>query len=85
MIAAGGPILGTLAAILLVAIGRAQNSLVLIAASQASFVGNILNMDCWGALDGARIVSVISPWLAVLSTAFFVATRGKNLSVIEFT
>ena len=39
MIAAGGPILGTLAAILLVAIGRAQNSLVLIAASQASFVG----------------------------------------------
>ena len=85
MIAAGGPILGTLAAVLLAMVGKANNSVVLVAASYASFVGNISNLGSRGDLDGGRIVSVISPWLALLSTALFVAKRGKHLSEIEFT
>jgi Zn-dependent protease len=65
----GGPLLGTLGAIVCLGIGFATGSLFWFALASTGFLLNLFNMIPVSPLDGGRIVGVVSRWLWVVGFA----------------
>jgi Zn-dependent protease len=59
----GGPILGSIGAVLCHAAGLALNMPLLIALGWTAYFLNLFNLTPVGMLDGGRIVTALSPWL----------------------
>jgi len=59
----GGPILGTVGALVCNVVGEAFNSPVFIALAWFGYFLNLFNLTPVGMLDGGRIVSALSRWL----------------------
>jgi Zn-dependent protease len=59
----GGPLLGTLGALLCHAAGDTLNIPLLIALAWTGYWLNLFNLTPIGTLDGGRIVTALSPWL----------------------
>jgi Zn-dependent protease len=62
-IAMGGPLLGTLAALVCYFVARNENSNLLLAIAYSGFFLNLINLIPIMPLDGGHITQVISPWL----------------------
>jgi Zn-dependent protease len=62
----GGPLLGTLGAILCVTIGFSTRNLFWLALASSGFLLNLFNLLPISPLDGGRIIGVISPKLWIL-------------------
>jgi Zn-dependent protease len=64
-VAMGGPLVGTLAAVLVYVWGRAEESSLLLAIAYAGLFLNLFNLLPMSPLDGGRITAIISPrvWL----------------------
>ncbi len=65
MIAFGGPVAGSLAAVGVGALGGAYDSQLLLALADFGLMINLFNLLPIGSLDGGRIGSAISPWVGV--------------------
>jgi Zn-dependent proteases len=59
----GGPLLGSLAAVVCHLLGLAANYPLLIALAWSAYFLNLFNLTPVGMLDGGRIVTALSPWL----------------------
>jgi Zn-dependent protease len=59
----GGPILGSIGAVLCHTAGLALNMPLLIALGWTAYFLNLFNLTPVGMLDGGRIVTALSPWL----------------------
>jgi Zn-dependent protease len=62
----GGPILGTVGALVCYAIYLATNSPFFCGLAHVGFLLNLFNLIPVGFLDGGRIVSALSPWLWIV-------------------
>lgn len=66
LVGIGGPVLGSVGALVCLLIGRATGSLLWYALASTGFLINLFNLIPISPLDGGRIVGVISRWLWVI-------------------
>ncbi|MDB6067687.1 MAG: site-2 protease family protein [Pedosphaera sp.] len=59
----GGPLLGTVGAVISYGLYRATGNLIFSALAYSGFLLNLFNLIPVGTLDGGRIVTALSPWL----------------------
>jgi Zn-dependent protease len=59
----GGPLLGTVGAVISYGLYRATGNLMFSALAYTGFLLNLFNLIPFGSLDGGRIVTALSPWL----------------------
>lgn len=69
----GGPLLGTLAALLCYFVARDQNSNLLLAIAYSGFFLNLFNLIPLSPFDGGRITAVLSPRIWFLGVPVLVA------------
>jgi Zn-dependent protease len=72
IVAIGGPVLGTIGALVPLGIFFLQGDPLYLAIAYAGFFLNLFNLVPIVPLDGGRIVSAISPWLWLLGLAILV-------------
>ena len=65
MIAFGGPVAGSAAALGLAMLGTAQDSQLLYALADFGYMINLFNLIPIGSMDGGRVLSAVSPWFGV--------------------
>lgn len=65
----GGPLLGSLGALVCHLAGLSMNMPLLIALATSAYFLNLFNLTPVGMLDGGRIVTALSPWLWLLGFA----------------
>jgi Zn-dependent protease len=86
LVALGGPAVGTLGAIVCLAVGALTGSLFWYALASTGFLINLFNMIPISPLDGGRIVGVISRWLwaagYAVGIAVFLVTKSPILFLI---
>ncbi len=82
----GGPVLGTLGAMVCLLVGWLTDSLFWYALASTGFLINLFNMIPISPLDGGRVVGVISRWLWVagyaVGIAVLIVTRSPLLFLI---
>ncbi|MDB6065638.1 MAG: site-2 protease family protein [Pedosphaera sp.] len=66
----GGPLLGTVGAVVCYGLYRATGNLMFSALAYAGFFINLFNLIPFGFLDGGRIVTALSPWLWLVGAVF---------------
>ncbi len=85
-IAYGGPLAGTVAALLAAALGVALESRILVALAYTGFFLNLFNLTPFSPLDGGRIAQAFSRrgWIvgAILMVGLFFVTRAPQLVLI---
>jgi Zn-dependent protease len=69
----GGPLLGTIGALACYALGRGQESDLLLALSYAGFMLNLFNLIPLSPFDGGRITAVLSPRIWLLGVPALIA------------
>jgi Zn-dependent protease len=86
IIAAGGPVLGSIGAFACLAIGIAFQSNLFLALAYTGCLLNLFNLVPVHPLDGGRIVTAISPlmWLVGIPVLLFIAYKFPNPIVILF-
>lgn len=84
--AAGGPILGSLAALLCVGIYMITEDNLFLALAYTGFIINLFNLIPVHPLDGGRIVTAISPkiWLIGIPLLLFMSIKFFNPIIIIF-
>ena len=86
LVGIGGPVLGTVGAVVCLLIGQATGSLFWYALASTGFLINMFNMIPISPLDGGRIVGVISRWLWAAGYAIgiivFLFTKSPILFLI---
>jgi Zn-dependent protease len=86
VVAIGGPLIGTLGALVCLGVALLTGSLFWYALASTGFLINLFNMIPISPLDGGRIVGVISRWLWVVGYAVgigvFLATKSPILFLI---
>ena len=85
LIAAGGPLAGTLIALWIIWLAHLFASELLLLVGSVAVITNISNMGAWGVLDGARIISVVSPFLSLGASAYVVVFQQNTLGEKEIT
>lgn len=87
-IAYGGPLAGTVAALVCVALGVVFESRIFFALAYTAFFLNLFNLIPFSPLDGGRVVQAFSrrAWIfgAVLLFGLFLVTRAPQLLLIVF-
>jgi Zn-dependent protease len=73
LVGIGGPVLGSLGALLCLVIGWMTDSLIWYALASTGFLLNLFNLLPISPLDGGRIVGVISRWIWVVGYAIAIA------------
>jgi|WetSurMetagenome_2_1015567.scaffolds.fasta_scaffold00565_10 Zn-dependent protease len=86
IIAAGGPVLGSIGAFICLGIGIAYKSDLFLALAYTGCFLNLFNLVPVSPLDGGRIVTAISPlmWLVGIPVLVYIALRYPNPIVILF-
>jgi Zn-dependent protease len=86
IIAAGGPVVGSLGAFACLGLGLLFENNLLLALAYTGCLINLFNLVPVHPLDGGRIVSAISPWLWLIGipVLVFVAIKFPNPIVILF-
>jgi Zn-dependent protease len=86
IVAAGGPVLGSIGAFACLALGIALKSELFLALAYTGCLLNLFNLVPVHPLDGGRIVTAISPlmWVVGLPVLAYVAIRYPNPIVILF-
>jgi Zn-dependent protease len=86
IIAAGGPVVGSIGAFVCLAFGVLYNNNLLLALAYTGCLINLFNLVPVHPLDGGRIVSAISPWLWLVGipVLVIVAIKFPNPIVILF-
>ena len=84
--AAGGPILGSLAALTCVLIYMATDNNIFLALAYSGFMINLFNLIPVHPLDGGRIVTAISPkmWLIGIPILLFISIKFFNPILVIF-
>jgi Zn-dependent protease len=86
LVGIGGPVLGSLGALVCLIVGWMTDSLIWYALASTGFLLNLFNLLPISPLDGGRIVGVISRWIWVagyaLAIAAFLATFHPMLLLI---
>jgi Zn-dependent protease len=86
LVGIGGPVLGSVGALVCLAVAWATGSLLWYSLASTGFLINLFNLIPVSPLDGGRIVGVISKWLwaagYVIGIAVFAATRSPILFLI---
>lgn len=72
-VAIGGPLLGTLGALICYGLFIATGNPLFRALAYTGFFLNLFNLAPIGFLDGGRIATALSPWLWIVGTAIIVA------------
>ncbi|MEY4384784.1 MAG: hypothetical protein RLY20_67 [Verrucomicrobiota bacterium] len=80
----GGPLLGTLGAVLCQGIFLLTGNPMFQALAYVGFFLNLFNLAPIGTLDGGRIVTALSPWLWVVGLVIVVAMTILHPSLILF-
>lgn len=85
-IAVGGPILGTLGALICVILYMATDNHLFLALAYSGFMINLFNLIPLHPLDGGRIVTAISPkiWLVGIPVLLFISIKFFNPILILF-
>jgi Zn-dependent protease len=87
-IAYGGPLAGTVAALVCAALGVALGSRIFFALAYTAFFLNLFNLIPFSPLDGGRVVQAFSrrAWIfgAILLFGLFLVTRAPQLLLIVF-
>jgi Zn-dependent protease len=86
IIAAGGPVVGSLGAFVCLGLGIAFRSNLLLALAYSGCLINLFNLVPVHPLDGGRIVSAISPlmWIVGIPIMVFIALKYPNPIVFLF-
>jgi Zn-dependent protease len=86
IVAAGGPVVGSIGAFACLALGIALNSQLFLALAYTGCLLNLFNLVPVHPLDGGRIVTAISPmmWIVGIPVLAYVAIRYPNPIVILF-
>ena len=86
LVGIGGPVLGTLGALLCLAVGLGTGHQIWYALAYTGFMINMFNMIPIPPLDGGRITPVLSRWVwiagLVIGGAVFLQTRSPLLFLI---
>jgi Zn-dependent protease len=84
LVGIGGPVLGSIGALVCLGVGWATGSLFWYALASTGFLINLFNLIPISPLDGGRIVGVISRWLWVVGYAVGIAVFFVTYSPILF-
>lgn len=80
----GGPLLGTLGAVVCELIHLATGNPMFRALAYTGFFLNLFNLAPFGFLDGGRIVTALSPWLWLVGLVIVVGLMIAHPSIILF-
>jgi len=86
IIAAGGPVLGSIGAFVCLALGVAYKNELFLALAYTGCLLNLFNLVPVHPLDGGRIVTAISPlmWIVGIPVLIYIAVKYPNPIVILF-
>jgi Zn-dependent protease len=84
IVAFGGPVLGSIAALACLMVGIQYSSPIMLALAYSGFMLNLFNLVPLHPLDGGRIVTAITPWMWIVGLVViaFVAIKWHNPIVI---
>jgi len=81
-VAIGGPVFGTVGAILCYGLYMITGNLMFCALASTGFWLNLFNLAPLGFVDGGRIVTAISPWLWLVGTAVMIGLLFWHFNII---